>query len=946
MQHTEARLNVAAAKGDGDAAFRALTELLDVDYFKPPKPGPGMGDLFTELERCPLDADETVIGEHAARFADAVSALRDDKRGSSRSASEVEKLKAKAEKYLLSNRTDRATFIREILEDAPRRRSQKMGLETLSRALPLVTDARQKVTLLKKLVDVLPVLEHHPVVQRNVQRRGLLMLEKAMSGLAPNDRAEIVVHLMRSIRELSTRPSRRYTKNFPAVKSGLLGMTGVSGVIGMMSTTVGLAAGFGALAMASGGFFGGLAGAYALASYLGIEKQVQGTALYLLKRELAGLRKNWAHVDASHREPLVREFETLRRRWPELSGTRKRTFSLFFDDKYINPAQFPDEPGNALTEAARRHGQSARARLKWAVISRHRDFDAIAGPPVRTGSEDSVQIKSEVQALRNRVGRLRGQARAMGLTASDLPIDFIENIQSKSTAHLTWASTLSECFRRVAETAEYQNPGTRPAVLAEVVAMTDRLAVGDEEFVKKFVDRANAALSNCENNARAVLKALAEAVVYDKARLGEDEFRQPEALLRVARQAFVRFAIEQATAYYIKDRNITDRERDGRHFLRRGLEVEAGLVAEIALGPRLGLTDAIGDMDYKEKVRKVDRHALAQIEKSAREIIDSEDRFIGFLMEWQPLTDLIERDPEYAAALSERIGPDREAYTRIDESETATDEERMRAAEVVVQAEKQARADLLRTRVAEFLRRPAAFAHPRQRSMAPESVSEISEGAATPEWMNMLLELGGDEPGTAEEQRVAREVMQSQFAARDVSLPRITAAELPYALIDNEGGGDCLFLALGEPVAEVRAELRQAIQERPDDEPTQRMNAMGVAAALSQDPATAAHAPAFVAGLERVPNSVYGAMVATAGTYAGEDELTLYSGLARNRDRTIAVVDADGTLLKIRNGERSRVSIDSGGTADRQAVLDALLAEADVALYKTQNHWQRIDVRR
>lgn len=905
-----------------------------------------MGALFTELESCPLDADETVIGEHAARFAGAVSAQQEEKRGAPRSASEVEELKAKAVKYLLSNRTDRATFGREVLEDAPRRRSQKMGLETLSKALPLVSDPRQKVTLLKKLVDVLPALEHHPVVQRNVQRRGLLMLEKAMSGLAPNDRAEIVLHLMESISELSTKRSRRYIKDLPAVKNGLLAMTGGSGVIGAMSATVGMAVGFAALAMASGGFFGGVVGAYALASYLGIEKQVQGTALYLLKRELARLRKDWSHVDAPHRESLVRGFEELRRNWAALSGTRKRTFSLFFDDKYIDPAGFPDEPGNALTEAAKRHGQSVRARLKWAVISRHKRLGDIAGPSVRIESEDSIQTRSEEQALREQVSRLRRQARAMGLTADDVPIDFIENLRLKSTHHLTWASTLETCFQRVEKTAEYQNPGTRPAVLAEFVAMTDRLAVGDEEFVKKFVDGANDALANCRNNARAVLKTLAEAVVHDKARLGEDEFREPEALLSVARQAFIRFAIEQATAYYINERNISDRNRDSLPFVGPSLEVEAGLVAEIALGPRLGLTDAIGDMDYKKAVEKVDRHALASIEESAKEIIKSKDRFIGFLMEWQPLTGLIERDPGYAAALSERVGPDREAYTRIDESETATDEERMRAAEVVAQAEKQARADLLRPRVAEFLKRPAAFARPRPLPQKAAPVSAISQSDTAPQWLSMLTAMERDEPGTAEEQRVAREVMQSQFAARDVSLPRITAAELPYALIDNEGGGDCLFLALGEPVAEVRDELRQAIQERPDDGRTQRMNAMGVAAALSQDPANAANAPAFVAGLERVPNSVYGAMVATAGTYAGEDELTLYSGLARNRDRTIAVVDADGTLLKIRNGERNRVSIDSGGTADRQAVLHALLAEADVALYKTQNHWQRIDVRR
>jgi hypothetical protein len=163
-----------------------------------------------------------------------------------------------------------------------------------------------------------------------------------------------------------------------------------------------------------------------------------------------------------------------------------------------------------------------------------------------------------------------------------------------------------------------------------------------------------------------------------------------------------------------------------------------------------------------------------------------------------------------------------------------------------------------------------------------------------------------------------------------------------YDIADNKGGGDCLFYALGiapEKIWDVRAQVAGAISVRPDDERAQHRNAHQVVSALSQTPATQDIAIGLTYGKHAIPNRVYARLVEIPGIYAGEDELAAYSTLPGYQTQTFLVVDQDGTLMRFRNGIGALVPY-TGST--RAQVLRAAFAEADVALYKTPNHWQRI----
>jgi hypothetical protein len=74
------------------------------------------------------------------------------------------------------------------------------------------------------------------------------------------------------------------------------------------------------------------------------------------------------------------------------------------------------------------------------------------------------------------------------------------------------------------------------------------------------------------------------------------------------------------------------------------------------------------------------------------------------------------------------------------------------------------------------------------------------------------------------------------------------------------------------------------------------------------------------------------------GIYIGEDELTVFSQFGDN-PQNIVMVDSDGTLASFRNGVREAIDYDQD--SKKQVLADAL-ASADIALYKTPNHWQRI----
>ena len=164
-----------------------------------------------------------------------------------------------------------------------------------------------------------------------------------------------------------------------------------------------------------------------------------------------------------------------------------------------------------------------------------------------------------------------------------------------------------------------------------------------------------------------------------------------------------------------------------------------------------------------------------------------------------------------------------------------------------------------------------------------------------------------------------------------------------FERISNPGGGDCLYHALAgrtlspsEMLVE-RARVAAARHATPDSADRRTLNALNVANALHQTfPLYRGFVDALVVGRHQVPNTVYAAMQAVPGLYAGDDELIQWCGLT---NQTVVVVDSAGTLAVYSARGRDAWFLIHG--YQYQAVNDAW-ATADIALYKTPGHWERI----
>lgn|GEM_PF-4085192 len=157
----------------------------------------------------------------------------------------------------------------------------------------------------------------------------------------------------------------------------------------------------------------------------------------------------------------------------------------------------------------------------------------------------------------------------------------------------------------------------------------------------------------------------------------------------------------------------------------------------------------------------------------------------------------------------------------------------------------------------------------------------------------------------------------------------------------NEGGGDCLFHALeghdldaGEVLA-LRRQIADVRRQMPQDR--DNINAWNMIAALHQTPRTTSSAHRLMADRDEVPNDVYASMQEVPGIYAGDDELVQYCQLKGLR---VAVVSWNGELQIADGNGIQQVNYDEGGQAE---ALQGVLAETDLALYKSPGHWERIN---
>jgi hypothetical protein len=178
-------------------------------------------------------------------------------------------------------------------------------------------------------------------------------------------------------------------------------------------------------------------------------------------------------------------------------------------------------------------------------------------------------------------------------------------------------------------------------------------------------------------------------------------------------------------------------------------------------------------------------------------------------------------------------------------------------------------------------------------------------------------------------------------------VPSVVAAPKRFAraeltVIQNPGGGDCLFHALiGRDLSTAELlVLRQQVAALRGGMPENRvLNAINVAEALSQT--YGGEYDDRIDGRTEIPNDVYALLQAVPGIYAGDDELEQWCGLT---NRKVAVLDSTAAP----DGGALRVFSDQGRRIVRVTAADMYDRARDMArrgmlvLYKTPVHWERV----
>lgn len=155
--------------------------------------------------------------------------------------------------------------------------------------------------------------------------------------------------------------------------------------------------------------------------------------------------------------------------------------------------------------------------------------------------------------------------------------------------------------------------------------------------------------------------------------------------------------------------------------------------------------------------------------------------------------------------------------------------------------------------------------------------------------------------------------------------------------VSNIGGGDCLFHALAgknlslEEIMVIRADVAHVKRRAPE---TGIPNSHHLAAALSQTQSLGLdQVLALMDRRDSIPNEVYANYQAIPGTYAGEDELMQWTTIKENKKKVL-VIDQDGTLASYFGGNKKTVAPHD---------LEEQVKKADILLYKTPAHWEKID---
>ncbi len=757
--------NLITKNGGKKHISSKLEELLDKKFFKSTFIiQQEQRRLFDELNACPIyafDNDEErvdaerIVDSHTNKFIEAHADLIKTHTNEIDEATKKNAIESIIKDYLKSNRSDRARFEQDLSLEINNGSAQKMALETFSKTLPAIKDDYKcHVHLLKKLIDVLPNLECHDCIQRSPQRRGLKVLEKALKGLPADDIAEVSTHLIKSISDLSGKLSKeKLFKYAPSLENALLpsaipavtigGATGLSLLI-YSTTTASIVTVATVSTIAASGVGSAIAIPLAIygAAYLkkskALQKQPQGTALYLLKNQLAKLHNDWGSVTPEKKQGLINAFSKLKDNLDKTSLIKHATLKRFFNDDFIDPSKFKEQ-------------QNQSVKIKKQL--NHRLFSPIKSrlkPLASTVIHGHTKANAEQKELLDLLLEYHQEAQAAGIKNADFPVKFLKNFidNTKEPEFKNSAKFVYNFFNRIKETEEYKNPFSKPNILNTVVEMTSRLAGGDKDFVTRFVSASQFASEDCHNNARQFLKILTNAVITDKAMKGEDGLDNYENLLRLGQGFFREQVLKAVTREFITHKT------DGAP--RAGIEVEIGNAVEIALGDQFNIPNAVKGMGYthvldkivtpeslksieKEVKKRVTRESIKTLDGSAtQELPPQKTALIDFLMAWDPLTEKVLNDPNLKIKLNETIREAREKFTQADEAHgtipnpTEAQNQALEAAGAECQATvSEAKIILLRKFITELLDRP-----PEEESWRQKILADLNDATpATDAWL-------------------------------------------------------------------------------------------------------------------------------------------------------------------------------------------------------------------
>jgi hypothetical protein len=543
----------------------------------------------------------------------------------------------------------------------------------------------------------------------------------------------------------------------------------------------------------------------------------------------------------------------------------------------------------------------------------------------------------------------------IGAWNKPFPENFLENFaaHTKDPGFETAAQVVRTCFARIKGEGnfepmeEYKHPGYRKELLKKVMRMTEALATGDKDFVQSFAAAAEVAQRDCQNNAFQIFQKIWQAVRVREVRNIKDPDIREKNLLLLAMDEFRVETLRKGTSAEFKEE--IDAPNAGV------LEVEYILAAEVALGNQLALLDPAKGIAYSGSTKPIEPTRLEEgVHKSVKAVVTEKEFFIEYLRKWHSIQDHLNQLVKAKYKYEEKVAEFSAIRQTIEDNTNLTPEERETELNELDELEEQFKQDFYRefNEIRENQIREMLNRHPEVMEIRPGTRLQIpDEPDATPagldaaRWGSFVQAMNGIVADAVQDSSAIQTTVAAQYAGPEVTSEtwQFTPADMEkrdFKIVNNAGGGDCLFHALGVPPKAMRAQIAQAIMERPDNLTQRAVNAMHVASALSQTPATAHLVDGLTQGRHAVPNQTYAQLVAIPGIYAGEDELLALSTLAEYRDKSILLVDHRGSLARICNGELKRIDCKK---ENKDAVLDDALRNAHIALYKTDAHWQRIE---